>query len=87
MAQAAHGSAPDIAGQDRANPIAMILSTAMLFEWLGARHHDEALRQVATSIERAVVDTVAQGISTHDMGGTAGCREFAEAVATALKQS
>ena len=42
MAQAAHGSAPDIAGQDRANPIAMILSTAMLFDWLGARHDDDA---------------------------------------------
>ncbi|WP_076258560.1 isocitrate/isopropylmalate dehydrogenase family protein [Intrasporangium flavum] len=86
MAQAAHGSAPDIAGQDRANPIAMILSTAMLFEWLGARHGDEQLTRVAALIERGVEETVAQGTSTPDMGGSAGCREFAEAVAATIKQ-
>ena len=86
MAQAAHGSAPDIAGQDRANPIAMILSTAMLFEWLGARHGDEQLTRVAALIERGVEDTVAQGTSTPDMGGSAGCHEFAEAVAATIKQ-
>jgi 3-isopropylmalate dehydrogenase len=86
MAQAAHGSAPDIAGQDRANPIAMILSTAMLFGWLGARHGDDALSRVASLIERGVEDTVAQGISTPDMGGNAGCREFAEAVSATIKQ-
>jgi 3-isopropylmalate dehydrogenase len=86
MAQAAHGSAPDIAGQDRANPIAMILSTAMLFDWLGARHHDDAVTQAASLIERSVEDTVAQGISTPDMGGNAGCQEFAEAVVATIKQ-
>jgi 3-isopropylmalate dehydrogenase len=87
MAQAAHGSAPDIAGQDRANPIAMILSTAMLFDWLGARHLDAAMSDAAGLIERGVEETVAQGISTRDMGGTSGCREFAEAVASTIKQS
>ncbi len=87
MAQAAHGSAPDIAGQDRANPIAMILSTAMLFDWLGARHGDEAMSRAGSLIARGVEDTVAQGISTSDMGGNVGCREFAEAVAATVKQS
>jgi len=86
MAQAAHGSAPDIAGQDRANPIAMILSTAMLFEWLGARHDDEHLAKAADLIERGVEETVAQGVRTPDMGGSAGCHEFAEAVAATIKQ-
>jgi 3-isopropylmalate dehydrogenase len=86
MAQAAHGSAPDIAGQDRANPIAMILSTAMLFDWLGARHGDDALTHAASLITRAVEETVAQGISTPDMGGDAGCQEFAEAVAATTKR-
>jgi 3-isopropylmalate dehydrogenase len=86
MAQAAHGSAPDIAGQDRANPIAMILSTAMLFDWLGARHHDDALSRAASLISDGVEETVAQGISTADMGGNAGCQEFAEAVAASIKQ-
>ena len=47
MAQAAHGSAPDIAGQDIANPIAMILSSAMLLDWLGARHDDPRLADAA----------------------------------------
>jgi 3-isopropylmalate dehydrogenase len=87
MAQAAHGSAPDIAGQDRANPIAMMLSTAMLLDWLGARHRDEAVTRAGSLIERGVQDTVAHGISTADMGGSAGCREFAEAVAATIKQS
>ncbi|AKS34322.1 isocitrate/isopropylmalate dehydrogenase family protein [Mycolicibacterium goodii] len=86
MAQAAHGSAPDIAGQDRANPVAMILSTAMLFDWLGARHDDEAMTEVAALIERSVELTVAQGISTPDMGGSSRCRDFAQAVAAAVKQ-
>ncbi len=45
MAQAAHGSAPDIAGQDLANPIAMNLSSAMLLDWLAARHDDAAARR------------------------------------------
>ena len=87
MAQAAHGSAPDIAGQDRANPIAMILSTAMLFDWLGARHDDEAMNEVATRIEDAVERTVAQGISTPDMGGSSSCSGFAQAVAAAVSKS
>jgi 3-isopropylmalate dehydrogenase len=86
MAQAAHGSAPDIAGQDRANPIAMILSTAMLLDWLGARHRDDALSHAASLIDHGVEETVTQGISTRDMGGNAGCREFAEAVAATIKQ-
>ncbi|MFI7130991.1 isocitrate/isopropylmalate dehydrogenase family protein [Nonomuraea sp. NPDC050153] len=86
MAQAAHGSAPDIAGQDVANPIAMILSSAMLLDWLGARHQDPALARAAALIETAVADTVRAGTRTRDMGGTAGTRAFAEAVAAAVKR-
>ncbi|MEV6030615.1 isocitrate/isopropylmalate dehydrogenase family protein [Nonomuraea sp. NPDC052116] len=86
MAQAAHGSAPDIAGQDVANPIAMILSSAMLLDWLGARHQDPALVRAAALIETAVADTVRGGTRTRDMGGTAGTRAFAEAVAAGVKR-
>jgi 3-isopropylmalate dehydrogenase len=85
MAQAAHGSAPDIAGQDRANPIAMMLSTAMLLDWLGTRHDDASMVRAAQLIEQGVAATVAAGTSTSDMGGSAGCREFAEAVAASIK--
>ncbi|SEH03987.1 3-isopropylmalate dehydrogenase [Nonomuraea solani] len=86
MAQAAHGSAPDIAGRDVANPIAMILSSAMLLDWLGARHQDPALVKAAALIETAVADTVAAGVRTRDMGGTAGTRAFAEAVADGVRR-
>jgi 3-isopropylmalate dehydrogenase len=86
MAQAAHGSAPDIAGRDVANPIAMILSSAMLLDWLGARHQDPALAQAAALIGAAVADTVRSGTRTRDMGGTAGTRAFAEAVAAGVKR-
>jgi DNA-binding GntR family transcriptional regulator len=81
MAQAAHGSAPDIAGQDRANPIAMILSTAMLLDWLGVRHDDPAMTRAAELIQRGVSETVARGTMTADMGGQATCSAFGEAVA------
>jgi 3-isopropylmalate dehydrogenase len=81
MAQASHGSAPDIAGQDKANPIAMILSTAMLLEWLGGHHSDPAMTEAARIIEAAVVETVASGTCTVDMGGKAKCSEFGKAVA------
>ncbi|WP_217576780.1 isocitrate/isopropylmalate dehydrogenase family protein [Streptomyces sp. GbtcB7] len=86
MAQAAHGSAPDIAGRDLANPVAMILSTSMLLEWLGARHEDEPLVRAARIVEEGVAATLARGTSTRDMGGSAGCREFAEAVAASIEQ-
>ena len=80
MAQASHGSAPDIAGQDRANPIAMVLSVAMLVDWLAGRHRDPALASAARLIEQGVDDTVAAGISTPDLGGSATCSGFADEV-------
>ncbi|MEU0479789.1 isocitrate/isopropylmalate dehydrogenase family protein [Streptosporangium sp. NPDC006013] len=86
MAQAAHGSAPDIAGRDLANPIAMISSGAMLLSWLAARRDDVALAEAATLIEAGVAGTVRSGTRTRDMGGHAGTREFAQAVATTIKR-
>ncbi len=84
MAQASHGSAPDIAGQNRANPTAMILSTAMLLDWLGRRYSDELMTQSAQLIDEAVAKTILSGISTSDMGGSATCTEFGEEVARAV---
>jgi 3-isopropylmalate dehydrogenase len=85
MAQAAHGSAPDIAGQDVANPTAMILSTAMLLNWLASKHGDGRLAAAANLIEQAVEKTVASGTATRDMGGTAACSEFTAAVIDAVR--
>lgn len=86
MAQAAHGSAPDIAGQDKANPIAMILSCAMLLDWLGARHEDEQVRRAGVLIEEAVASAVASGVSTRDLGGTASTSGFTRAVVDVLQR-
>ena len=54
MAQAAHGSAPDIAGRNIANPIAMNLSGAMLAKWLGGKHNDVRLIDASARLERGV---------------------------------
>jgi 3-isopropylmalate dehydrogenase len=81
MAQAAHGSAPDIAGQDVANPVSMILSAALLLRWLGERHADPEAAAAAELIERAVADTLAAGVRTRDLGGTESTSGFAAAVA------
>jgi len=82
-AQAQHGSAPDIAGQDRANPTSMILSVAMLLDWLGARHGRGDLTQAAASMTRAVDTVLAdKARCTPDMGGGSGTAAFGEAVAS-----
>ncbi|HET6742739.1 MAG TPA: isocitrate/isopropylmalate dehydrogenase family protein [Kribbella sp.] len=77
MAQAAHGSAPDIAGRGLANPTAMIASGAMLLDWLG-------VAEAAGLIDRALRTTIARGTRTADLGGSASTSEFAEAVVGAL---
>ena len=84
MAQAAHGAAPDIAGQGRANPIALILSAAMLLDRVGARA-DIEFSAAARSIEDAVRATVAAGVATADLGGTASTDEFTAAVIARLE--
>jgi 3-isopropylmalate dehydrogenase len=84
MAQAAHGSAPDIAGRDVANPIAMILSSAMLLDWLAARHGDGLLAEAAVRVDDAVRAVVEGGTSTRDLGGTATTSSFTAAVVARL---
>jgi 3-isopropylmalate dehydrogenase len=84
MAQAAHGSAPDIAGTDVANPVAMFLSTAMLLTWLAKRHQDDRLHAAAHLIRHAVEATVDSGVSTSDLGGTASTTEVTAAVVDAI---
>src|SRR3989442_12835678 len=59
MAQAQHGSAPDIQGQDKANPTSLVLSAAMLFDWLGRRHTNKNFTAAARIIETSV-DAVLQ---------------------------
>ena len=77
-----HGSAPDIAGQDKANPLATILSVAMMFRYTFAR------ADLADRIERAVRAVLAKGLRTADIAmpgeRTVGTRTMGEAVAAAL---
>ena len=84
-AQAQHGSAPDIAGQDRANPTSLILSAAMLLEWLARRHRSDAFSRAARAIDGAV-DRALQDekTRTRDLGGALGTRAFAAHVAGQL---
>jgi 3-isopropylmalate dehydrogenase len=81
-AQAQHGSAPDIAGQDKANPVSMILSVAMLIQWMG-EHHGKAEYVVAGNAMEAAVDKVLENPATRtpDLGGKFGCKAFGEEVA------
>ncbi len=84
-AQAQHGSAPDIANQDRANPTSMILSVAMLLDWLGAHHRKDTFRAAAAAIHGAVEAVLANPATrTADIGGRTGTRAFGQAVVVAL---
>lgn len=80
MAQASHGSAPDIAGQGIANPVGMILSAAMLLAWLGGERQDAAATEAARAIEGAVAATLSHGPRTRDLGGSASTDEFTAAL-------
>jgi len=84
MGQAAHGSAPDIAGQDIANPFSLILSAAMLLRWHAQRSNRDAFAHAATCIENAVAHCVAHGQSTRDVGGHLGTRATGDAVIAQL---
>ena len=85
MAQAAHGSAPDIAGKNIANPLSLILSVAMLLAWHGRRRKAKAFEAAAAAIEKAVEAAIAVKESTGDIGGRLGTRETGEAVAARLR--
>jgi 3-isopropylmalate dehydrogenase len=82
--QPCHGSAPDLAGRDIANPVGTILSGAMLLDWLGERNNDQSAVAAARSIQAAVAGVLKDGVSTRDIGGTAGTRAVGKAVIAAL---
>lgn len=86
VAQAQHGSAPDIAGKDIANPASLIGSAAMLLGWLAERRGDDRLAQAAELIEHAISHAIADpGKRTRDLGGTAGTQAFAGHVIEAIR--
>jgi 3-isopropylmalate dehydrogenase len=87
MAQAAHGSAPDIAGKNIANPVGMMLSGVMLIEWMANKHNDRALAKMANIAEAAIMKTLADGICTPDLRGSASTTELTKAIVERIKQA
>lgn len=82
MAQAQHGSAPSLAGQNLANPASLIGSAAMLLTWLGRRRDDGRLLRAAASIEASIESVVAcPKTRTADLGGELGTKAFAQKIA------
>jgi 3-isopropylmalate dehydrogenase len=85
MAQAAHGSAPDIAGRDSANPTSLILSAALLLAWHGERSGAPRYEMAARSIEDAVASAMRSGRATRDVGGDLGTAATGQALAGILQ--
>ena len=84
MAQATHGSAPDIAGRNIANPYALIMSGQMLLEWLGRERNEPRAVDAARRIEAAVERVIDEGKSlTADLGGNATTTQMGDAIAAA----
>ena len=85
VAQAAHGSAPDIAGKGIANPVALMASAAMLLEWLGGRHGRDDLVTAVGPVNRALDKVIAAPPhQTPDLGGKAKTAAVGDAVAAEI---
>jgi 3-isopropylmalate dehydrogenase len=88
VAQAQHGSAPDIAGRNIANPTSLILSAAMLLNWQGQRSANPKLAAAATLVERAVEEVLENPRTrTRDLGGSLDTDAFADAVIGVITQN
>jgi 3-isopropylmalate dehydrogenase len=86
MAQATHGSAPDIAGRGVANPYAMMESTRMLFEWLGHSRGNPGAVRMGSSMSRAITRALADPKArTRDIRGEGNTATFTRAVIAALQ--
>jgi isocitrate dehydrogenase (NAD+) len=83
--EAVHGSAPDIAGKEIANPLALLMSAVMMLNHLSDTFGQENHRRVAETIKLAYNLTLAEGQKTQDLGGSLGTEQFADAVIARLK--
>jgi len=88
MAQATHGSAPDIAGKGIANPYAMVMSAQMMLEWLGIRHNDAAAKAAAQMVAAAAEAVLSEGVAlTPDLGGRASTQEMGAAICAKIRSA
>jgi isocitrate dehydrogenase (NAD+) len=83
--EAVHGSAPTIAGQNIANPLALLMSGVMMLNYLADERNDEQCRKVATKIKVAYDRALEEGQKTRDLGGTLNTTEFAQALVERLR--
>jgi len=83
--EAVHGSAPDIAGKDLANPLSLLMSAVMMLEYLGDTRNDERCTASAKKIRSAYESALRDGQKTKDLGGTLSTTEFTSAVVDRLK--
>ena len=83
--EAVHGSAPDIAGQGVANPLALLMSAVMMLNYLGDQHQDPGAKDLAETIRAAYDRTLEDGCKTRDLGGELGTDAFADAVIERLR--
>ncbi len=79
-----HGSAPNRAGKQTANPLSMILAAKMMLDWLGERYNDSNCLKAGAAIEDSVVRTLERGPTVPDCGGRATTQAMAEAIAKAI---
>jgi 3-isopropylmalate dehydrogenase len=84
MAQAAHGSAPDIAGQNIANPFSQVISASMLLAWYGQRKNKPVFIEASKALNDAVAQAIAAGEATRDVGGQLGTKETGQALSARL---
>ncbi len=87
IAQAAHGSAPDIAGKGIANPVALMLSTALLLDWLGETHRRDDLKSASKKYNDAINAVLLESANhTADLGGKQSTKKFGDAVVTQINK-
>ncbi len=87
MFEPIHGSAPKHAGKDKVNPMAMILATQMMLQWLGDKKKDNMLVKASGDLENAVIKVLEDGkVLTYDLGGSAKCSEVGDEIGRKLKE-
>jgi isocitrate/isopropylmalate dehydrogenase len=84
MFEPVHGSAPKYAGRDTTNPVAMINSVGLMFDWLSQTHADEDCAAVAKLIDQAVSEVLSGDVLTYDLGGSANTSEVGDLVSQTL---
>ncbi len=80
-----HGAAPDIAGKGIANPVAMILTVAMMLDWLAKTRDVARCSRGAAAVREAVNEVLSKGTRTPDLGGKATTTQVARAISEAIR--